>query len=72
MAFNTYKCEQFIIYVRQHNKHISDIYDLIINAPFTTTQLGKQLGLNYFAIARKLKLKNLSEQETISLLEFIK
>lgn len=72
MAFNTYKCEKFIIYLQDSKTVFNDIYKLIESSPFTTTKLGEVLGLNYFAIARKIKLRNLTNKELIQVLNFIK
>lgn len=72
MAFNTYRCEQYIIYIKEKISVYDRIYTTILSAPFTTTQIGKFVDLNYFAIARKLKLRNLTDEEITKILHCIK
>ena len=72
MAFNTYKCEKFVIYLQDNKSIQKEIYELIESSPFTTTKMGEVLGLNYFATARKIKLRSLKIDELIKVLNFIK
>ena len=72
MAFNTYVCEKLVIYLQESKTVINDIYKLIESSPFTTTKIGEVLGLNYFATARKIKLRNFETDELIKVLNFIK
>lgn len=72
MAFHTYTCEKYITYIKESFLINNEIYNLIISSPFTKTELGKHLSLSHPAMARKIKLRNLTHQEKINLLEFIK
>lgn len=72
MAFNTYVCEKFVIYLQDSKTVLNDIYKIIETSPYTTTKIGGVLGLNYFATARKIKLRNFETDELIKVLNFIK
>jgi hypothetical protein len=72
MAFKTYQCEQYKKYLVEHNDKINEIYKIMDECPYTYTQLGKLFGMDYFAFARRYKLRILTVDQIITLLDYIK
>lgn len=72
MAFETYKCDKYIDYLTADKKIREQIYKTLMASPFTYTQLGKAIGVDYYSISRYLKLQKLSDKNLLTLLQFIK
>lgn len=72
MAYHTYTCEKYIIYIKEHQKIIDSIYALLLSAPITQTEIGKVLNYDFLKITRRLKKQTLKIPELIKALEFIK
>lgn len=72
MAFDNYQASKYITYLEDHERNLKAIYKLIKDSIITTTQLGVYLGYDYYATARKIKLKRFTNDELIQILKIIK
>ena len=72
MAFETYQCERYIKYLTEVDKTKKDIYKLIFKSPFTVTQLGKAIGLDYEQMRYRRDNFAFTNEQLRNLLNFIK
>lgn len=69
MPFNDYKNNKYIDFLILHEETIPEIYKHISESLLTTTQIGTFIKLDYYATARKLKLRKFTTRELIKILK---
>lgn len=72
MAFQTYQCEKYIEYLKQHKIECKKIYGLIKTSPFTHTAKAKACNMTYANFKYHLSVENFSSAQLTALLNFIK